>query len=276
MIYALALGAVIAATAILQPVRGLGAVTPVQVGDDFFSPASVTINQNDTVTWTWVGQIDHSSSSASGIWDSGIVGHGSVFSHAFATTGSFPYVCHVHSFQTGSVKVNAAAAPPPTVDITSPTNNAVFFAPARFELAASASSSGGAISKVEFFEGATSLGAITASPYQLAVTNLGAGSYAFSAVATDNQGRAATNRAAITVDPATPLRITNPRWLSPTSFGFSYSTDPGVGYAVDRTPDFTIWTAMETNTATGPASSFTDTSAGPGQGFYRVRRLEFP
>src|SRR6266566_983233 len=52
----------------------------------------------------------------------------------------------------------------PTVSITSPANGATFTAPASIPITASASESGGSISKVEFFNGATLLGTATSSP----------------------------------------------------------------------------------------------------------------
>jgi plastocyanin len=275
----LALAPAILALALFQPSRGLAAVTPVQVGDDFFSPANVMINQNDTVTWTWVGNIDHSSTSTSTpqLWNSGVHGKGNVFSFQFTKAGDFPYWCTVHtSRQTGDVKVNAAAPPPPVVAITSPTNNEAFFAPADFKFAATASSSGGTISKVQLFEGTTLLGTLTNSPYQLIVTNLGVGNYTLSAVATDNSNSSATNSLQIVVNAAIPLELSGAHWISATSFGFSYATETGATYAVDRTIDFATWTQVQTGAASGALTLFTDTNAVGGLGFYRVRHLETP
>src|SRR6266581_2948603 len=42
------------------------ATVPVSIGDNFFSPSSVTVNVNDTVTWTWAGANNHSSTSNTG------------------------------------------------------------------------------------------------------------------------------------------------------------------------------------------------------------------
>jgi len=83
---------------------------------------------------------------------------------------------------------------PPAVAITSPTNGAAFPAGATIRIQANASDSDGSVSQVEFFDGATSLGAITASPFNLNAT-LASGSHMLTAVATDNQG--ATNSSAM-------------------------------------------------------------------------------
>jgi plastocyanin len=268
--------ALAASLALLRPLGGWTATTPVSVGDDFFSPADVTINQNDTVQWTWTGFIDHSSTSDTGLWDSGITGHGSTFSFQFTSAGGFPYHCNVHSFQTGTVTVKTVAATPPTVTITSPANNAILFAPASLTLSATASAAGGTVSQVQFFQGSAPLGTLTASPYDVQVTGLGTGAYSFSAVATDSNNGKATNSVNIKVNAPTPPVVSAPQWFSPGTFQFSYLTDAGVAYAVDSTLDFSAWTALLTNTAGASSTVFSTTSAGASQTFYRVRRLISP
>ena len=84
------------------------------------------------------------------------------------------------------MKVNSAGNLPPNVAIVSPTNGAVLDAPATLTVEASATDNDGAISQVEFFDGAALMYVATNSPYRASVTNLTSGSYTFSAVATDN------------------------------------------------------------------------------------------
>src|SRR5262249_1081669 len=76
---------------------------------------------------------------------------------------------------------------PPTVAITSPTNGASFIAPATITIQATASDSDGSVTNVQFFDGNTSLGNRSSSPFNLTV-NLAVGSHALTAVATDNLG----------------------------------------------------------------------------------------
>src|SRR5579863_4964824 len=84
----------------------LAASTNVSIVDFAFNPATVTINPNDSVTWTWVGSFSHSSTSDNtNLWNSGILSHGATFSHTFNSAGSFPYHCLVHPFMTASVNV---------------------------------------------------------------------------------------------------------------------------------------------------------------------------
>lgn len=84
-----------------------GAGTNVSIVDFAFNPPAVTIKPNDSVTWTWAGSFSHSSTAdgTSPLWDSGILPHGSTFSHTFANAGSFPYHCLVHASMTASVTV---------------------------------------------------------------------------------------------------------------------------------------------------------------------------
>jgi YD repeat-containing protein len=93
------------------------------------------------------------------------------------------------------VAFEAAPLTAPTVTITSPFNNAQFIAGATIRLSANASDSDGTISKVEFYQGAVKLATITSSPYNYDWTNVTAGSYVLTAVATDNQSQVTTSTA---------------------------------------------------------------------------------
>lgn len=92
----------------------------------------------------------------------------------------------------------------PTVSITSPANNSSFTAPGSVTLTANASDADGTISKVEFFNGSTSLGTVTTAPYTVSWNNVSAGSYSVTAIATDNAGATTTSSAvALTVNGST-------------------------------------------------------------------------
>lgn len=82
---------------------------------------------------------------------------------------------------------------PPTVAITSPTSGATFTAPASITIAATASDSDGSVSGVAFYAGTTLLGSDTTSPYGFVWSNVGAGSYNLTAVATDDDGATRTS-----------------------------------------------------------------------------------
>jgi chitinase len=83
----------------------------------------------------------------------------------------------------------------PAVNITSPAANASFNAPASITITANASDADGTVTKVEFFNGATKLGQATAAPYSYTWTNVAAGTYSLTAVATDNGGAVSTSSA---------------------------------------------------------------------------------
>jgi plastocyanin len=190
------------------PSSALAVTANVTVEDFDFNPSSTTIKVNDQVTWTWAGSAPHTATSSGGLWNSPDQTSGS-FSHTFTSAGSFPYFCVVHPFMTASVTVNAAAVPP-TVTITNPANGAILLAPASFTVAAKASTTSGTVTNVQFFQGTASLGNRSALPYSVAITNLAAGNYTFSAVATANTGLKATNAIVLTVDAPPTVSITAP------------------------------------------------------------------
>ncbi|MFZ3375968.1 MAG: dockerin type I domain-containing protein [Chthoniobacterales bacterium] len=100
------------------PPSNISQIYDVTVGPNgtlVFSPDPVTISVGDTVRWTW-GSGGHSSTSGTpgfpnGLWDSGILNQGQMFSHTFNTAGSFPYYCTVHGQccgMTGTINVESA------------------------------------------------------------------------------------------------------------------------------------------------------------------------
>src|SRR5256714_10834172 len=108
----------------------------VKIQNFSFMPASVTIGQGGSVTWTWAGpDTNHSVTSNGGqgdSWDSdpgktpSSLDHppGDTFSHTFNTPGTFTYLCKVHSFMTGKVIVKApggADTTPPALSKVSAT-----------------------------------------------------------------------------------------------------------------------------------------------------------
>ena len=122
---------------------------------------------------------------------------------------------------------------PPTVNLTAPSNGAVFTAPATITLSASAGSSDSSISKVQFFNGATLLGTVTSSPYSYTWTNVTNGVYTLTAVATDLWGAQGTSSAAaITVDAAVPPSSGMMLWLKADAI-----TGVNNGGAVSTWPD---------------------------------------
>ncbi len=81
----------------------------------------------------------------------------------------------------------------PTVAITAPANNAVYVAAATIAIAASASASGGSVTKVEFYRDGVLLYTDTSSPYTYTWSSVAAGTYKLSAKAYDNAGSSTTS-----------------------------------------------------------------------------------
>jgi plastocyanin len=120
------IGATIVAWAIALGAPAVASESDVQIGAFKFAPATVTVDQGDTVTWSWAGpDTNHTVTSDPGQGDSfdshdGIpasqVGGppaGGTYSHTFNTPGSFTYFCRVHTSMKGRVVVNQAAPPAP-------------------------------------------------------------------------------------------------------------------------------------------------------------------
>ena len=82
----------------------------VSIGDNFYSPASVSIAVGDTVSWSNNGQAQHSATADDGSFDTGVFGPGVSRSHTFTRAGTFSYYCTVHGqAQSGTVRVLAAS-----------------------------------------------------------------------------------------------------------------------------------------------------------------------
>ena len=135
------------------------------------------------------------------------------------------------------VNISIVSNFPPTLTLSSPTNNASFAAPANLTLVATAADDWG-VTRVEFYQGTTLLGQDTTSPYSLAWTAGQPGSYQLRAVAWDLFGLSATSSVAnITVlSNALPIvAITNP----PNGATFTTPVTIAVGAAASD-PDGTV------------------------------------
>jgi len=124
-------------------------------------------------------------------------GNGQVISTIFTPADSV-------NFNNASTSVHINVNALPSINITSPTAGAVFFAPASLSINASASDSDGTISKVEFFQAGILLGTDTTSPYNFTWSNVAVGNYTLTAEATDNLG-AATTSSSISVSVVQPI-----------------------------------------------------------------------
>jgi len=110
-----------------------------------------------------------------------------------------------------SAVVNVIVNVAPTVSITAPASRTLFAAPASLTINATAADTDGTIARVDFYQGATLLGTAASAPYGFTWTNVAAGSYSLTAVATDDRGTSTTSAAvAITVSASAGVSLTAP------------------------------------------------------------------
>ena len=114
------------------------------------------------------------------------------------------------SANAGTVHITIEQAMPPTVSLATSANGNVLAAQATITLTATASPGAGqTLSQVQFYQGSTSLGTVTNSPYTYTWSNVSAGTYALTAVATDTDSLATTsNTVSVTViNPVTAVSL---------------------------------------------------------------------
>jgi len=118
----------VAAAAMAWSLPSGAATAQVDIRDNQFVAADITITAGDTVTWTESGSGTHSVTADDASFDSSpacpgtCLGNGSVFSHMFASPGTYRYYCHIHGGpdgqgMSGTVTVVTAA----TTTTTAPT-----------------------------------------------------------------------------------------------------------------------------------------------------------
>ncbi|GGC83390.1 hypothetical protein GCM10011396_33500 [Undibacterium terreum] len=160
-------------------------------GATLFAPANIVLNASVTNPTMVVSQAEFFNDSTS-----------------LGIASSAPYVLNWSNVVPGSYKVTAKvtdgsgnsvssliktltirANVPPSISLVSPSTNLTLPPPnTNATLAAYAFDSDGAIAQVEFFDGSTSLGVVSQSPYVLSWSNISVGSHIITAKATDNLG----------------------------------------------------------------------------------------
>jgi chitodextrinase len=104
----------------------------------------------------------------------------------------------IESAKSGSVSATPQANQPPTVSLTSPANGANYTAPAKIDLAATASDPDGTVSSVSFHDGSSLIATDTTAPCTYRWNVAAAGPRTLTARATDNQG-ATTTSSSVTI-----------------------------------------------------------------------------
>ncbi len=169
----------------------------------------------------------------------------------------------------------AAAAPPPTVSLTSPSTGEVFAAPANVTLIANAAVTSGTVTNVTFLSNGAVIGSSRTPPFSITASNLLSGNYSVSAIATA-QGLSATSTV-VSVSVVTPVAVllSGPRQTNGL-FSFNGTVDLGLSYVVESSSNLVDWAPVSTNVVKSNPASFSDTFGPAAHRFYRVGRQPNP
>ena len=241
-----------------------------------YTPSSTNINQGDSVIWTWDG-FNHSTTSNTGLWDSGVFNSPHLYTNTFNSAGTFAYHCSFHGLAMSGTVIVTAPNQRPVITLTNPLAGAILAAPANITMRATATDSDGSVANVQFLVGTSSLATVTTPPYAATTNNLAAGTYNLAAIATDNLGAKTTNNLSITVvTPVTP--VLSLASLTGGQFRFSYGVNTGLVYFVQSSTNLlnSNWTLLASNPAASNPVVFVDTATTNPATYYRVGRYPNP
>jgi hypothetical protein len=177
---------------------------------------------------------------------------------------------------------------PPVVRILSPTNNARFPVATNVTIGVKAADADGVVKSVELLAGVKSLGVVPLpfSPglFRLTWTNVPAGGYDLTAVATDDQGASSTSPPVhITVGTTQTVLGSAPALaivpvladvteLPDGKFQLTISGPAGGGIAIETSSNFANWTPLTVvANPTGTVRYIDTATAGSSRRFYRVK-----
>lgn len=99
-------------------VGGAASTSSISIGDDFYGPSALTVQQGTTVVWTHNGSNHHTVTSGTaptpnGLFDTPELTNGQTFSFRFNDPGTFPFFCRVHgAMMTGTITVTSTGGEP--------------------------------------------------------------------------------------------------------------------------------------------------------------------
>lgn len=187
------------------PVPGYDPITNNAIINLFQTGTNLSIRANTTpasdfgsVVFNLTGATAHAQTENSYPWalfgDSGAGYTGADFNIGAHNLAATPYTADAAGGTAGNATnvnfttVNTPVNVPPATSITNPLNAATLPAPANILIQAIAADSDGSVTNVEFFAGATKLGAKAAPPYSFLWTNVPPGAYSLTTRAADNEG----------------------------------------------------------------------------------------
>jgi len=115
-------------TLVLSSVPAFATKHTVQVGNFFFSPASLSVSVGDTIKWVWVAGSHTTTSNPGGIpsgassWDHPITSSSTTYEYAVTVAGNYSYVCTPHA--PGMAGTFTASGFTPTLSVA-PSNRSV-------------------------------------------------------------------------------------------------------------------------------------------------------
>jgi plastocyanin len=95
-----------------KPIAVKAAPGSVQMRDFNFSPATITVNVGEAVTWVNAGEEPHNA--VGDDFSTALLDPGKSGSKSFSSAGSFSYICTVHPQMKGTVKVVGAQTQSPS------------------------------------------------------------------------------------------------------------------------------------------------------------------
>lgn len=100
---------IILALLLAAPARASSSAA-VQIQNDAFNPAKVTIVSGETVTFTNRDDDAHTVTSTSGVFDSKGIDTGQSWHYQFLKPGTYTYFCALHPFMKGTIVVKEAGS----------------------------------------------------------------------------------------------------------------------------------------------------------------------
>ena len=125
----------------------------------------------------------------------------------------------------------------PTVSITNPAANSTFSLPADIAISATAADADGTIGRVDFYAGLSWIGVAENAPYSIVWSNASAGTYALTAIATDNLGGTTVS---------SPVYITN-TFLPSALSGLKLWLNAEVGTTTNASGQISVWADQSGN-----------------------------
>ncbi len=91
-------------TAMVKP-GGAGEAAEVTISNMRFSPAKITIEQGETVTWKLTDSMPHTVTANDGAFDSATMSRGEEYEITFDKSGVYDYYCKLHPSMKGQIEV---------------------------------------------------------------------------------------------------------------------------------------------------------------------------